>query len=140
MSAAATELIARAVIRAGDRILVARQRGKKFTFLPGGHIEPGEPVEHALIRELAEELGTTADIGELVGVVEHGYTDADTTHHEVNLVFTVNVDGEPISQEKHLEFLWLPIDELPTTDLRPAALRDALTDGHATPFWRRWDH
>ncbi|WP_280335660.1 NUDIX domain-containing protein [Nocardia wallacei] len=140
MSAATTELIARAVIRSGDQILVARERGKTYTFLPGGHIEPGEPIEHALIRELAEELGTTATLGELAGVVEHGYTDAGTTHHELNLVFTVNIDGEPTSQEDHLEFLWLPIDELPTTDLRPTALRDALTDDHATPFWRRWKH
>lgn len=140
MSATTTELIARALIRSGDRILVARERGKPYVFLPGGHVEPGEPVEQALVRELAEELGTTADIGELAGVVEHGYTDADTTHHELNLIFTANVDGDPTSQEHHLEFLWLPIDQLPATDLRPTTLRDALTTDHTTPFWRRWNH
>lgn len=140
MSAATTELIARAVIRSGDRILVARERGKKYAFLPGGHIEPGEPIEHALTREISEELGTTADTGDLLGVVEHGYTDDQTTHHELNLVFTADVGDEPTSQEEHLEFLWLPIDELPTTDLRPVALRDALINNHTTPFWRRWNH
>ncbi len=130
MSAATTELIARAVIRSGDRILVARERGKHYTFLPGGHVEPGEPVEQALTRELAEELGTTADIGELLGVVEHGYTEADTTHHELNLVFTVKVDGEPTSQESHLDFLWLTIDQLPNRTPGRAPRRADRQPGH----------
>ncbi|WP_406231331.1 NUDIX domain-containing protein [Nocardia sp. NBC_01009] len=111
MSAATTEIIARAVIRDGDRLLVARARGKKWAFLPGGHVEPGEPVESALVRELSEELGTASRILGLVGVVEHGYVDDEsTTHHEVNLVFATEVDGIPASQEDHLEFSWLPIN------------------------------
>jgi ADP-ribose pyrophosphatase YjhB (NUDIX family) len=65
-----TEIVARAVIRREDRILVACPVGEDWCFLPGGHVEPGESVESALLRELAEELGTEASIVRLVGVVE----------------------------------------------------------------------
>lgn len=54
MGAAATEIIARAVIRRDDRLLLARQRTKSWSFLPGGHVEPGERVEVALVREITD--------------------------------------------------------------------------------------
>ncbi|WP_328403673.1 NUDIX domain-containing protein [Nocardia sp. NBC_00403] len=139
MSAATTEIIARAVIRDGDRLLVARARGKKWAFLPGGHVKPGEPVESALVRELLEELGTASRILGLVGVVEHGYVDDEsTTRHEVNLVFAAEVDSFPASQEGHLEFFWLPINQLSTTDLRPSALKGVIASG-AQSFWHGWN-
>lgn len=46
-----TELIVRAVLRRGGRLLLARERGSARSFLPGGHVEPGEPVQAALVRE-----------------------------------------------------------------------------------------
>lgn len=57
MSAGTTEIIARAVIRRDGQLLLVRQRTKSWSFLPGGHVEPGERVEVALVREIAEELG-----------------------------------------------------------------------------------
>jgi 8-oxo-dGTP diphosphatase len=142
MGAAATEIIARAVIRRDDRLLLARQRTKSWSFLPGGHVEPGERVEVALVREITEELGTTAKIAGFLGVIEHGYIEDGTTHHELNLVFEVTItDPEPASREDHLEFRWLPMDQLAGTDIRPGALKNALvTAGHdTTPFWHAWN-
>ncbi|WP_433756389.1 NUDIX domain-containing protein [Nocardia sp. CA-135398] len=133
----ATEIIARAVIRDGGRILVARERGKTWVFLPGGHVEPGEPVESALLRELAEELGTAGRILGFAGVVEHGYTDQGNAHHEVNLIFDAELDDTPVSQEEHLEFDWLPIDQINAADLRPTALKALITNGTRS-FWHGW--
>ncbi|CRK56910.1 Nudix dNTPase DR1776 [Alloactinosynnema sp. L-07] len=137
-----TEIIARAVIRRDGHLLLARQIGKSWYFLPGGHIEPGERVEPALVREIAEELGTDAKIAGFVGVVEHGYTEDGATHHELNLVFEIALaHGDPTSQEDHLEFHWLPLAKLADTDIRPTTLKNALIafDADRTPFWRGWN-
>lgn len=139
--AAATEIIVRAVIRRDDEILLARQHDTAWSFLPGGHVEPGEPVEATLVRELAEEPGTHATVIGFVGVVEHGYVQDGIAHHELNLVFEVAIaGGEPVSQEDHLTFHWLPLDQLADTDVRPNSLKNALltASDDDTPFWRPW--
>jgi 8-oxo-dGTP pyrophosphatase MutT (NUDIX family) len=139
MNSPVTEIIVRAVIRRDDQILLARQRTRSWSFLPGGHVEPGERVEAALVRELAEELATEATIVGFDGVVEHGYVENDITHHELNVVFEVDIaNGKPVSQEDHLEFHWLPLGQLADADVRPELLKTALvvTGEGSLPFWR----
>jgi ADP-ribose pyrophosphatase YjhB (NUDIX family) len=139
VTAPRTEIIVRAVIRRDAEILLARQIGASWWFLPGGHVEPGERVEDALVREIAEELGTEARLVGLVGVVENRYADDEGAHHELNLVFEVAIaSAEPRSREGHLEFSWLTLSALAGAELRPAELKSALlaADGDPTPFWR----
>jgi ADP-ribose pyrophosphatase YjhB (NUDIX family) len=142
-AAGTTEIIARAVIARGDSLLVVRHVAKSWSFLPGGHVEPGERVEDALVREVDEELGAPARVGGLVGVVEHGYIEDGAAHHELNFVFTVHVDRDDLrSHEDHLAFTWVARDELPGLDLRPGAVKHALLDDapDAAPFWHPWNH
>lgn len=134
-----TEIIARAVAINNDRILLARQRSKQWYFLPGGHVEPGEPIQTALTRELVEELDTTPKIARFIGVVEHRYEEDGTDHHELNLVFDVTLPTTEItSREDHLEFTWLAVADLAHTDLRPGRLKDGLLQWAESGgmFWR----
>ncbi|MEV0711963.1 NUDIX domain-containing protein [Nocardia aurea] len=142
MNTARTEIIARAVVRRDGDILLVKQRTKDWSFLPGGHVEPGERVEDALIREIAEELGTDAKIAGFVGVVEHGYVEDGAQHHELNLVFEVTIaDLDPTSREDHIEFHWLPVTRLVDTDIRPAALKNVLpvAEGDSAQYWQAWN-
>jgi 8-oxo-dGTP diphosphatase len=122
-----TENIARAVIDRDGRILLARTLGASWWFLPGGHVERDEDVEVALLRELAEELGTGARIGRLLAVVENSYHDDEGAHHEVNHIFEVAlVEAKPKSRESHLEFRWLQRDQLWAADVRPSSIKKLL--------------
>lgn len=125
------EVIVRAVIGHNQNLLLVRQRGATHWFLPGGHVEPGEPAESALRREIHEELAARVASMSFLAVVEHGYTGSTgTAHHEVNLVFdTTLTDPAVHSVEDHLESRWVRWDELPSIDVRPERLRAGLLSG-----------
>jgi 8-oxo-dGTP pyrophosphatase MutT (NUDIX family) len=125
---AGIELIARAVIRVDRKILLAHKKGETNTFLPGGHVEPGEYAKEALRRELAEELGVDSVIGEFVGVLEHKFTDRHgRRYEEVNLIFEASVETNDLaSVEGHLEFIWVSPDDFKTRNLLPSSLPDLL--------------
>ncbi|WP_345750044.1 NUDIX domain-containing protein [Microbacterium rhizophilus] len=56
-----------AVIRDGDRFLLARQRDTKRWSLVGGGVEPDEQPRDAIAREVREELGVAPRIVRVVG-------------------------------------------------------------------------
>jgi len=132
------ELVVRAVIRKGDEFLLAKQKTEPNTFLPGGHMEPGEYAEESLRRELKEELGLDSEIGRFVGVLEHKFTDKKgKEYEEINLIFEVKIEEEnPSSIEGHLEFLWSPPVEFKTRKLLPSSLPELLEKWEKTelPF------
>jgi 8-oxo-dGTP diphosphatase len=64
------EVVCGVFVRDGRLLIVQRKPGGRhggYWEFPGGKIEAGESAEHALVRELAEELGVTVRVGRLVG-------------------------------------------------------------------------
>ena len=72
-------LVVAAVVERGGKVLVSlrRPKGERASLweFPGGKVEPGEGERAALARELREELGVRAQVGELYARVEHAYPD-----------------------------------------------------------------
>jgi len=60
------------VATCGDQLVMVRHRHRDTWETPGGHIEPGEPVEDAAKRELIEETGAVNF--SLVPVCEYSLT------------------------------------------------------------------
>lgn len=95
------------------------------------------------MREIAEELGTDATVSRFAGVVEHGYIEDGSAHHEINILFDVELAAaNPVSQEDHLEFSWLGLNQLADMDIRPHRVREALLAEaeRSAPFWHAWDN
>ena len=69
--------VAAAVVRDGERVLLTqRPPGGPLGLLwefPGGKIEEGESPEHALVREIHEELGVDAEVRGILAVECHDY-------------------------------------------------------------------
>ena len=134
--------LARAIILNKGKVLLAHQIGASNTFLPGGHIESCEPADLALIREIKEEIGYNAVIKGFVGAVEHSCIFNDVVNHEINLVFEVllpEIDStvSPVSNEKHLEFIWALPSELMQLNLLPFPMIDCIINIplNGKPFW-----
>jgi ADP-ribose pyrophosphatase YjhB (NUDIX family) len=45
--------------------------------LPGGAVEPGETLEEAIVREVAEEIGLSVEVVEVVAVLDRIFWDQE---------------------------------------------------------------
>ena len=126
------ENISRALIIKKDRLLLARQIGSDYTFLPGGHIEFGEKAETALMREISEELGISGRCGKFITVIENIFTDAKSAKcHEIAYYFLFHPDAKLReadfkSNEPHLEFIWTDVDDVGNFNLKPDILLEII--------------
>ena len=77
------EVVAAVVQRDGRYLITRRLEGTHLAGLwelPGGKILPAEEAESALRRELREELGVEASVGELIEAVTWTYPVGGTVH------------------------------------------------------------
>ncbi|MEO7351077.1 MAG: NUDIX domain-containing protein [Marmoricola sp.] len=94
--------------------------------LPGGGVDHGEPPAVAVAREVREETGLVATVGELLGVHDEHFTGVaphgrEEDFHGVHLVFAATVvQGEPEVQETAGTTdaaAWFPLADLGSEDL-----------------------
>ncbi len=112
--------VAAAVIRNGERILLARRSigstlAGKWEF-PGGKVEENETVGDCLRRELQEELSVTVQVGEPLCSTEFVY---DHGKFRIEACWAIIVAGQPLPLV-HDQFEWVPAHALREYDLLPA--------------------
>jgi 8-oxo-dGTP diphosphatase len=113
-------VVAALIVQDGKMLVCQRTRHQtmplKWEF-PGGKIEDGEEPQHALRRELEEELGIDAQIGEEIAHIRHHYK----TGSSVELRFYVvrEFKGE-IENRIFRDVRWSSRAELPTYDFLEA--------------------
>ena len=78
-------VVVAAVIEQSGRFLITRRLADGHLpglwEFPGGKCEPGESHEMCLARELFEELGVAARVGEEIAVAAHAYPDRTVQLH-----------------------------------------------------------
>lgn len=102
----------------GDQVLFGRRQNTGYEdgayHLPSGHLEAGESVIAALVREAKEEIGVTIE----PEAVEFAHVMHNSSSGgRAAFFFAVRKwDGEPDNREpdKCSELAWFPLDELPT--------------------------
>ena len=117
-----TVIVLAAVIERDGRILVTRRlRDTHLAGLwefPGGKCDPGEAHEACLQRELIEELGVNARVGDEILVTEHAYPERTVRLH----FRRCEIDGDPrplLGQEMQ----WVARTDLGTLEFPEADAR-----------------
>ena len=112
---------AAAVVRDG-RVLVGR-RNRLVSDpgrweLPGGKLLVGEDPRDCLVRELMEEFGVQAEVGDLVAVTNHRYENRNI----LLIVYRASIPEGPLSSSDHDMLIWADRDQLGRLDFLEADL------------------
>jgi 8-oxo-dGTP diphosphatase len=114
-----TIVVSAAVVERDGRFLVTRrQPGVHLEGLwefPGGKCEPGESIASCLRREIQEELGTDAAVGEELLAVTHHYPERSVELHF--LACDLLQEPAPLLGQ---EMRWVARDELRSLQFPPA--------------------
>ena len=120
-----------AVIIQGGKVLLAK-RGKPplqgdWT-LPGGLVETGETLVDAVKREVLEETALSIEVGEVAGVFDRIYPDANgkVEYHYVLIDYLCSVRSGKASANSDIdEVRWFTRQEIETLSL-PEFTRDLI--------------
>ena len=90
-----------AVVRDGRLLLVRRasRRGRGNWQVPGGFIEPDETIEKAVVREVEEEAGVTAEVQGVLGLRNRYDPDNGNSLYIVMLMRPVGGEPKPDDHE-----------------------------------------
>ena len=83
---------------------------------PGGKIEEGETPEHAIVREIKEELDTNIEVDKYLDTIEYNYPE----FHLSMDCFLCNIVSGELNLKEHEAAKWLSKDELDSVDWLPA--------------------
>lgn len=106
--------VATVVVRQNQYLMVKEfDSGKLVINQPAGHVEPGEDIIDAAIRETYEETGWHVDINGFIGVYSSKFPTTGVTYYR--LAFSAAV----VSEDKHAtidtdiqQVLWLSAEQI----------------------------
>ena len=115
-------VVAGLIVKGGKLLVCQRTRHQtmplKWEF-PGGKIEEGEQPRAALRRELEEELGIVATIGDEIKRIQHEYPNGGMVELRF---FVVREYQDEIENRIFREIQWADLKDLPTYDFLEADL------------------
>ena len=127
------DIVVAAILRRGNKLLLCHRHPDREWYpdvwdLPGGHVESGEELTDALVRELREELA--AELHAPLGLPFRHLTD---TAAAVDMtIWLVDYDGAVMNNapDEHDELRWVTAEEIAGLALAHPSYVEFL--GHAT--------
>ncbi len=91
------------------------RRGRMLWSLPKGHVENGETVEQAAVREVAEETGIDSAVVAALGSIDYWFVAEDHRVHKTVHHFLLRALGGELSDAdvEVTEVAWVPLADLP---------------------------
>ena len=114
------QVVAALILKDGKVLVCQRTRHQSMPLkweFPGGKIEDGEQPRDALRRELEEELGIDAQIGEEVARIRHDYKNGGAVELRF---YVVNEYAGEMENRIFRDVRWAKRSELPSYDFLEA--------------------
>jgi 8-oxo-dGTP pyrophosphatase MutT (NUDIX family) len=125
-----TSYFALVVVRCGHRFLLTRERKYGQTWsIPGGRVEPGEPLATAAVREVFEETGVPIQLDGILRIEHTPGGDARDACRLRVLFLGSPLDDTPpktTTDDESMCAAYLTLDEIRRLPLRGAELRAML--------------
>jgi 8-oxo-dGTP pyrophosphatase MutT (NUDIX family) len=103
--------------KTGQAAVIGRldRRGRLLWSLPKGHVEQGETVEQAAVREVAEETGIDSAVMAALGSIDYWFVAEDRRVHKTVHHFLLRAVGGELSDAdvEVTEVAWVPLADLP---------------------------
>ena len=113
-----------AVIKDNDKYFCCmRGPGRAIAYkweFPGGKVEEHESKEHALIREIKEELNSDISIIAYLGTVNHKYLDIEKPFEITMHAFLCSLINGKLELSEHVDSKYATIDEMKLMDFADA--------------------
>lgn len=122
------------VIMHAGKVLLIKRRYEPFKdrwCLPGGHVDTGEQMHEAAIREAEEETGLTINLDRLIGVYDA--PDRNPRGPVISLAYSAHPtadDPEPEAATDARTVRWFPLDSLPELGFDHAQILADLRSDH----------
>ncbi len=114
------------IVEKDNKFLLVEEisNGKIVYNQPAGHLEPGETLHQAAVREAFEETGWHIEPTHVLGVSKYAYPHNGNIYYRTSFIATA-IDHDPDAQldEGIIRVVWLSLEEL---EAEPDKLRSPL--------------
>ena len=93
-----------------NQLLLVRKKNTQYFMQVGGKLECNEAPEKTMLREIAEEISTSAQIQQFIGRFETLAAN-EAGHQLVSYVYQVNLDKTTKMDAEIAEMKWIDLDD-----------------------------